>query len=240
MKHKLTILLIISLFLVNGIQAQGKKKAKKITLTGLVVDQQKNPIKNANIFLDGINTGVVTNEEGLFKVKVKPNVKTITVFTLFHGTIEAPYQGDTEITFTLGNSSQIEQDPQNIPTEKEEELVEIGYGTKRKRNMSSSIGEVNQERLKNARNYTTIYDMIKGEVPGVAVNGNSIIIRGVSSINLSSEPLYVVNGSPVSSIADISPNDVKSISVLKGSSAAIYGARGANGVIIITLKSAGN
>lgn len=240
MKHKLTILLIISLFLVNGVQAQGKKKAKKITLTGLVVDQQKNPIKNANIFLDGINTGVVTNEEGLFKVKVKPNVKTITVFTLFHGTIEAPYQGDTEITFTLGNSSQIEQDPQNIPTEKEEELVEIGYGTKRKRNMSSSIGEVNQERLKNARNYTTIYDMIKGEVPGVAVNGNSIIIRGVSSINLSSEPLYVVNGSPVSSIADISPNDVKSISVLKGSSAAIYGARGANGVIIITLKSAGN
>ena len=78
--------------------------------------------------------------------------------------------------------------------------------------------------------------MIVGEVPGVIVSGTSIRIRGASSINASSEPLFIVDGAPTSSIGHISPRDVKSIDILKGSSAAIYGVRGANGVIVIKLK----
>jgi TonB-dependent SusC/RagA subfamily outer membrane receptor len=81
--------------------------------------------------------------------------------------------------------------------------------------------------------------MIQGKVPGVDVVGNKITIRGVGSLNLSSDPLFVVDGVAVSSIDNISPREVKSITVLKGASAAIYGTRGANGVILITLIGSG-
>ena len=77
--------------------------------------------------------------------------------------------------------------------------------------------------------------MIRGKVPGVSVVGNSIVIRGVNSVNASSDPLLIVDGVTVSSIDNISPSMVKSISVLKGPDAAIYGSRGANGVLLITL-----
>jgi len=78
--------------------------------------------------------------------------------------------------------------------------------------------------------------MIRGEVPGVQVNGNQIVIRGQSSINLTNEPLFVVDGVVVSSIENISPRQVKSISILKGPDASIYGSRSAGGVLLIDLK----
>ncbi len=240
MKRKLTLLLVLSLFVFGASQAQNNKSKKKIILTGFVVDGEQNPIANASVFIDGKNTNKHSDAEGHFKIKIKSTVKKITVFSLFNGTIEYPYQGEEEITFTLSTNNAIQQDHLNDPNLEEDELVNIGYGTTSKSKLTSSVGKIDQRQLKNAQHYATIYDMIKGEVPGVVVNGNSIVIRGLSSINLSSEPLYVVNGSPVSSISDISPNDVKSISVLKGSSAAIYGSRGANGVILIRLKSAGD
>ena len=84
--------------------------------------------------------------------------------------------------------------------------------------------------------YQNIYDMIRGEIPGVQVNGKSILIQGPSSINLSTEPLLVVDGITVSSIDDISPTMVKSIEVLKGAAASVYGSRGSNGVILISLR----
>jgi TonB-dependent SusC/RagA subfamily outer membrane receptor len=79
--------------------------------------------------------------------------------------------------------------------------------------------------------------MIKGEVPGVQVNGTSITIRGTGSIMSSTEPLFIVDGIAVNQISDISPVEVKSIEVLKGASASIYGSRGANGVILIRRHS---
>ena len=82
--------------------------------------------------------------------------------------------------------------------------------------------------------------MLRGEVPGVQVNGTSIRIQGASSLTLSTEPLFVVDGVTVNSIDHILPQMVKSIQVLKGSSAAIYGSRGANGVLLINLINAGD
>lgn len=85
--------------------------------------------------------------------------------------------------------------------------------------------------------YKDIYEMIRAQVPGVIVNSdNSILIRGTSSINASTAPLLVVNDAPVGTIGNILPQSVKSITILKGPEAAIYGIRGANGVILITLK----
>jgi len=238
MKRKLTLILILSLFILGNNYAQNKKKHKKVTLNAIVLDEEKNPVENASVFIDGKNCGTKSDAEGHFKIKVKPSVKTITVFTLFNGAVEYTYDGEEEITFVLSIDNSVHQDPLNEPTRVEEEIVNVGYGTSSKRKLTTSVGEVNQRRFKNAQHYATIFDMIKGEVAGVVVNGSSITIRGLSSLTLSNEPLYVVNGSPVSSISDISPMDVKSISVLKGSSAAIYGSRGANGVILIKLKSA--
>ncbi|HAG15560.1 MAG TPA: hypothetical protein DCG69_03415 [Bacteroidales bacterium] len=240
MKLKLSLLLILSLFLVQQNFAQGAKANKKIILNGLVLDAGGNPVSKAAIFVDGNNSNILSDADGRFSIKLKPKTKIITVFTLFHGGIEVAYQGDTELTFHLSTANPPANNPLNDPVQVEDDRVNVGYGTAHKRNLTTSVGEVNKAHLRSTQQYSTIYDMIKGEVPGVVVNGNSIVIRGLSSINLSSEPLYVVNGSPISNIADISPNDVKSISVLKGSSAAIYGARGANGVIVIVLKSAGD
>lgn len=236
MKRKIILILLLSIFIVGGNYAQGKKQSKKVTLKGLVVDAEKAPIQNASIFIDGNKSSMTSDAEGRFSLKVKPTVKIISVFSLAYGVIEYNYQGEEEITFVMSSDKMVVQDPLNTPKKVENDLVNIGYGNASKRNLTTSVGEVSENRLKNSRNYTNIYDMIKGEVPGVVVNGNSITIRGVSSVNLSSEPLFVVNGSPANSISDISPNDVKSISVLKGASAAIYGSRGSNGVILITLK----
>jgi TonB-dependent SusC/RagA subfamily outer membrane receptor len=238
MKYKLTLLLFIGIFFVGTATSQNKKKSKRVILEALVIDTENKPIQNASIFVDGKKSKVTSDENGRFQLKLKRTVKSITVFTLFNGAAELKYEGQEKITFVLIPGNAVQQDPLNDPDKPEDDLIDIGYGKAHKKNLSSSVGEVNKEHLKNASHYSNIYDMIKGEVPGVVVSGESITIRGMSSLNLSNEPLYVVDGSPTSSISDISPNDVKSISVLKGSSAAIYGSRGANGVVVIRLKTA--
>jgi TonB-dependent SusC/RagA subfamily outer membrane receptor len=85
--------------------------------------------------------------------------------------------------------------------------------------------------------YQDIYDMIRGRVAGVEVSGKSIKIRGTNSLNISTEPLFVVDGVIVKEIDDIAPETVKSIEVLKGPDASVYGTRGSNGVIVITRKT---
>lgn len=238
MKYKLTILLLISLFIVNSSYAQKKKQSKKVILKALVVDIKDNPIQNVSIFIDGKKSSVTSGVDGRFQLKVKRTVKNITVFSLFNGAAELEFQGQERITFVLAEGNIVQQDPLNEAIKDESDLINVGYGVAHKRNLTTSVGEVNKERLKNAFHYINIYDMIKGEVAGVVVNGSSITIRGMSSLNLSNEPLFVVDGSPTINISHISPNDVKSISVLKGASASIYGSRGANGVIVIVLKKA--
>ncbi len=238
MKSKLTIFLLISLFIVSGTYAQNKKQGKKIVLKGLVVDAENTPIQFASVFVDGKNCNIQSDANGRFRMKIKPTAESITVFTLFNGVEEIAYQGEEEMTFVLTSSDMVQQDPLNKSDKEESDLINVGYGTAHKSSITTSVGEVNKSRFKNTQHYINIYDMIKGEVPGVVVSGTNITIRGISSITLSSQPLFVVNGSPTTNITDISPNDVKSISVLKGAAAAIYGSRGTNGVILITLKSA--
>ena len=87
------------------------------------------------------------------------------------------------------------------------------------------------------QNYRTIYEYLAGRVAGVVVQGERVTIRGINSVNLSTDPLYIVNGSPTDNISWINPRDVKTIDVLKdGAACSLYGSRGANGVIVITTK----
>ena len=89
--------------------------------------------------------------------------------------------------------------------------------------------------------YSNIFEYLQGRIPGLEVNGDKILIRGASSIYGDNEPLYIVDSVPVDDISHIAPINIKSVEVLKdAASAAVYGARGANGVILITLKKAGD
>ena len=125
---------------------------------------------------------------------------------------------------------------------RQDEQIDVGYGTTTRCNSSYAVGKVDVEKIQNVA-YTSIFDYLRARVAGVQVGyaapGETpdISIRGINSVNSSTQPIFVVDGMQVSSIADINPNDVKSISVLKDAAASIYGVRGANGVIQITTKS---
>ena len=121
-----------------------------------------------------------------------------------------------------------------------QKAVNIGYGETTQEGLTYAVSSVDMSQIDNGA-YTTIYDYLEGRVPGVQVRKTgptsaSILVRGINSINSSTEPLIIVDGVEVGDISYINPRDVKSVDVLKDASAAIYGSRGANGVIIITLK----
>jgi TonB-dependent SusC/RagA subfamily outer membrane receptor len=120
------------------------------------------------------------------------------------------------------------------PGQRKEQVVDAGYGKLNKNEVTTHSTTIDGQNLRFA-SYTNMYDLIKGEVPGVRVNGNTIYIVEPSSINCTNEPLIVVDGTPVMTLIGIEPNMVKSISILKGAAASIYGSRGSGGVILINL-----
>ncbi len=186
---------------------------KKITITGTVTDAGKSPVSGAAIFIDKVKTNSVTDQKGNYKVRVSPDAEEILVFTLFNGAAVTKINGRTSINFVL--------------------LPDNSEGTAQKNDVPVEVGKVNGQDPSFA-SYTDIYEMIRGRFAGVQVTGHSIKIDGSSSLNVSTEPLFVVDGVIVNSIDGISPQTVKSIEVLKGPEASVYGMRGANGVIVIT------
>jgi TonB-dependent SusC/RagA subfamily outer membrane receptor len=234
MKPRILICLLLAVFTFNDGSAQ--RSNKKITITGYVVDGTQASIANAIVMVDGKNTNKVTNGKGFYKVKVKPGSSIIEIFTYTNGVREEPINGRTRIDFAFEGSV---PDQLSEKVDPGDEAIDIGYGAVKKKNMTSNVSKLDASNPKYA-SYRSIYDMLRGEVPGVQVSGTSIRIQGTSSLMMSTEPLFVVDGVTVSSIDYIQPVMVKSIQVLKGSSASIYGSRGANGVILINLIKAGD
>lgn len=215
--------------------SSGQKNNKNITITGIVLDVARDPIVNAIIMIDDKKTSSVTDSRGYYKIKVRPDAVKIGIFTFANGLSEETISGRRRINLTTRTLSSVNQGDYNTVAEEEE--INIGYGTIKKKNLTNSVSKIDGTNKRYA-SYNSIYDMIRGEIAGVQVQGKSIKIQGANSYYLSTEPLIVVDGINVSSIDDIQPQIVKSIEVLKGSSAAIYGSRGANGVILITLIGA--
>jgi TonB-dependent SusC/RagA subfamily outer membrane receptor len=119
---------------------------------------------------------------------------------------------------------------------RDDEEVNVGYGTVKKRDLSHPVSSL-QVKGDEVRTYRDMYEYLEGRVAGVMVTtGKRIVIRGVNTINGSSDPLIIVDGAECQDLSTINPNDVKSVDILKDSAAAIYGVRGANGVIVITMK----
>jgi len=239
MKHKLILILLIGIFTIGGSYAQNKKRVKKTILKGLVLDTENKPIKEVSVFVDGKNCKILSDDEGRFELKIKSNAKTITLFTPIQGATEIAYEGEEEMVFVLKTVKDIIQNAVEEAKGKENDVTRAAYIKAHNRNINNSKRKANKDTAKDVYHYRNIYEMIQGEVAGVTVSGSTVTIRGVKSLTLSNSPIFVVNGMIVNSVDDISPSQVKSISVLKGgASTAIYGSRGANGVIVITLKTA--
>jgi TonB-dependent SusC/RagA subfamily outer membrane receptor len=230
---KLKFLFFLLLAIIPASLASGQTDSKKITITGTVMDASQYPVQGAEILIDGNKSGVSSNKKGMYKIKVKSTVKKIGIYTLPPAVIQEAVDGRTSINFTLNDS--IVKQIYKLKNAYGEETVNVGYGTQKRKNLTTSVGKIDGRQARFA-SYTSIFDMIRGELPGVVVSGTSVRIREASSIVGGSDPLFIVDGTPVSSIESVEPQSVKSIEVLKGSAASIYGTRGSNGVIIITLK----
>jgi TonB-dependent SusC/RagA subfamily outer membrane receptor len=226
-------LLVFCILICSSYISFGQKTNKKITITGTVLDADKRPIKGATVFIDRIKTDVLTNSDGKYKVKVNAAAKDILIFTLLNGSVEAKINGRTTIDFVLFSSNFSEGLGEAKTTDSKP--VNVENGTSEKKNLTNLGGNVVNGQNPEFASAQTIFDMIRGRFPGVEVSGTSIKISGSSSLNVSTEPTFVVDGVFVNDIGNISPQNVKSIEVLKGSAASVYGMRGANGVIVINL-----
>lgn len=231
MKSRIFFFLILSF--TSVIYTFGQDNSKKISIAGVVLDPYNRPVMGAEIIIDGVQSGKSTNKKGYYKVKIKSTAERIGIYTLPPLSVQERINGRTTINFALNDSI-----TQQIYRQKDlygEEVVNVGYGSQKRKSLTTSVGQVDGTDNKYA-SYSSIYDMLRGEIPGVDVVGHSITIRGASTANSGTEPMFVVDGTPVNSIDGILPQEVKSINVLKGSAASIYGTRGTNGVILITLK----
>lgn len=191
MKRGIVLLMILSLIISENVE--GHKNNKKNIVSGYVTDVNNQPVASAMILLDRQQTGVVTNKKGFFKVRITPDTRMIGAYSDVKGSAETPAEGGPEINIVLYGSFAIQGFIPAIP--EEEEMVNIGYGKIRKKDLTSPTGQIDGRDHK-YDSYTNIYDMIRGEVPGVQVVGKQILIRGMSSINSNNDPLLVVDGMP--------------------------------------------
>jgi TonB-dependent starch-binding outer membrane protein SusC len=231
MKIKLFLLILLSALCITAVNAQ--KNNKKITITGTVLDASKKPIGNAIIMIDGQKTNSVTDENGNYKIKVKSTVTKIGIFTFGHGTAEEEISGRTQIDFNFGNTSS--QKPADQTIAPGEQGVNTGYGVVKKKNLTTDVDRIDGTNKKYA-SYSNIADMIQREVPGCRINMGSVIIQDSKDLLGNLPALIIVDGVYMNSLPDIPPTSVKSIEVLKGTAAAIYGSRGSGGAIIIKTK----
>ena len=227
------IIIILLIALMAGSQAEGQeKKNRMITVTGTVTDIKMAPVPGALVVVDGQGTGYYTRKDGTYRIKLKPGVLRLGIYTSNLGSAMTLFEGQSTADFVLDGTEGLKNFVPEIA--EGDRRIDVGYGKVKRKDLTTDVGFIDGQDDANA-SYTNIYDMIQGKVPGVSVIGTKITIRGINSFNSSTDPIFVVDGIVVGSIDNISPRQVKSISVLKGSDASIYGSRGAGGVILITL-----
>lgn len=207
--------------------------AQSKQVTGNMVDESNLPLPGVSILIKGTGSGTITDLDGDYTLDV-PDENAVLVFSFMgYATREVSVAGLTVLDVTMT------PDVRSL-----EEFVVVGYGEQARKDITGSVSVVGPETFE-ARPNSQFGNLIQGKMAGVQVvtpsgkpsAGFSIRIRGTNSISGSSEPLYVVDGVPTSDTRTINPADIENISILKdASSAAIYGAQGANGVVLITTK----
>ena len=225
--------------------------AQQITVTGRVTDSSGDPIPWADVYQKGTGTGTVTDDDGSYSIKVSSSEAVLVASFIGYQDSEEVVGVRSVVNFSLQSDSEMLDN-----------AVVIGYGTARRQDLTGSVASINPEKLDNQVIFS-VDDALKGGVAGLMVSSTSgqpgaatkMLIRGASSLSGSTGPLVVVDGFPLngvttssgmgmgnldsqmSGLSMINPEDIASIEVLKdASSTAIYGNRGANGVIMITTK----
>lgn len=194
-------------------------------LKGQITDETGEPMIGVSVLVKGTSAGTVTDLNGNYSLEI-PAGKTI---------LEVSYIGykTQDITIGKGNRMDVKMEPD---TQALDEVVVIGYGTVKKRDLTGAVSSVKEDVIL-ATPTTSVATALQGRIAGLDINGSDMRIRGNRSISGSNDPLVIVDGVQGGSWGDIPPADIKSIEVLKdASSTAIYGSQGANGVIIITTK----
>jgi len=233
MKFLKQIQILFLLFLSIGIFAQQ-------SVSGLVTDNSGNALPGVNVVIKGTNVGVSSDFDGNYQINA--NNGQILVFSYVgYETLELTVSGTNQDVVLTESSSELD------------EVVVIGYGTVRKKDLTGTVDLVTEKDFAKG-SVVSPQQLIRGKVAGVSIVSNSgapgddsnVLIRGIGSLNLNSNPLYVLDGVPLDAggvggsrngLNVINPNDIEAISILKDASAtAIYGSRAANGVVLITTK----
>ncbi|MDA3614392.1 SusC/RagA family TonB-linked outer membrane protein [Polluticaenibacter yanchengensis] len=218
----------------NGYQlfAQTNNSAQAQKVSGKITDENGKPIEGATIQLTNGTVVGVSNEDGTFSISVAPTSK-VQISAVGYQTIELSASNLSAI--------KLKSDAKDL-----EQVVVVGYGTQKKRAVAGSVASVGYEQFKD-RSFANVAQSLEGQVPGVNIStsqgapgfGPTIKVRGTSSITAGTTPLFVVDGMALENfdLNQINPQDIQSVEILKdAASSAIYGSRGANGVILVTTK----
>ena len=219
------------LMLIAGLCMSVSVFAQQMTVTGVVKDPTGEPVIGANVIIKGTTNGTVTDINGEFSIEAQSG-----------SVLEVSYIGylTKEITITNQNTLRVilVEDTKTL-----DEVVVIGYGTQKKADLTGSVANISTEKLSTQSN-VNIGQALQGKIAGVDIvsqggapgQSSRIMVRGIGTLNNAS-PLYIVDGMYMSSMDHLNPNDIESMQILKdASSAAIYGARAAGGVILVTTK----
>jgi len=240
MSMRKTLMFVVSMLLLTG-----SLFAQNRVITGKVTDEKGGPIPNASVMIKGSNTGATTNSEGAFSITVPASAKVLVISSI----------GLSSAEINIGNKTTIDVSLKSLDKELQEVVV-VGYGTQKKSSVTANITTVKGSAI--ADKPAPSFDASLGgraagvqiTIPNGVVNNPPVFrIRGTNSINLSTYPLIVVDGVPTftgdvsgtlaasNALASINPADIESMDILKDAAAtAIYGSRGANGVVLITTK----
>ncbi|MDR1161252.1 MAG: TonB-dependent receptor [Tannerellaceae bacterium] len=225
-------LIVLTLKSAIAKQASGADLKK---ITGIVLDESGEPVAGANIIVKGAASGIITDMNGEFQLEVPANA-VLVVSYIGYNPQEISVKGKTSFEITLTENIQAL-----------EEVLVVGYGTIKKRDLTGSVSQLSSSSIQNQAVMKDPIQALQGKIAGADItmgnapgSSSTILIRGYNSINAGNSPLVVVDDAPFAGKVDeINPAEIESIDILKdASSTAIYGSRGANGVIIITTKRA--
>jgi TonB-linked SusC/RagA family outer membrane protein len=203
------------------------------TVSGEIKDSKNNPLAGVSVIIKGTTRGASTDANGRFTLKDVPSNAVLQLSSTGFAATEVPVLGKSSISFQMTEAAS------NL-----NEVVVIGYGTQQKKDVTGAVAQVKAAQLEN-ENPQSVQDLLRGNVPGLSVTsspnakgGGNLRVRGRSSINAGTTPLIVLDGIIYpGDLSDINPNDIATVDVLKdASSAAVYGAKAASGVILVTTK----
>ena len=231
MRTRVFFTVLLSVLILSSLSAQ--KSSNKITITGTVLYEDGRPVVNGIVMVDGVKTSSMTDSKGAYKIKVRRTAERVGIISFTSGLIEEVIDGRTVINFNYSTSSLLQNTDQTVL--KRNEGVNTGYNYVKEKDLTSPAVRIDGNDKKYT-SYRTVSEMITREYAGVNYTGSSYVIQGAKDLFGSVPALLVVDGVYVDNFDGISPSTVESITILKGSSAAIYGSRGYGGAIVLKTK----